>query len=251
MDVAKEERHMAAVRARFPDRPDAELRRFCRARPKSSRDAIKMLEDYLVWRAGPGAPDSLARAAAAVPSEWLRPCGVAKDGSLVALCEGARYDPNIEPGVYCLAAAFLLDSLAGAADATRFTLLVDVRGGPGWPNPAPQKLIPFFKAANQMFGQNFPERAQRVVLYPVPSVMKYLWNMLIVILDPVTKEKFVIITGSHEESSKEQWLPEVAALVALEQLPHDSWARHNVVPSPISAQHQPAENALTAASSTG
>ena len=93
------------------------------------------------------------------------------------------------------ACAHLIDSLVGPADLTKLTILIDVRGGEGWPNPPVTDLLPFFKLANAVLAANYPERAGRIVVYPLPSVVKTTWAMISRALDPVTRDKFVVVAA--------------------------------------------------------
>ena len=79
-----EDERVGLLQAQFPNSPEAQLRRFARARPKSVDAAAKMHTDHLRWREGDGRGAVLAEAAGGVPDKWVRALdGRAPDGSPV------------------------------------------------------------------------------------------------------------------------------------------------------------------------
>eukprot|EP00667_Euglena_gracilis_P016645 EG_transcript_17450 len=181
-----------------------------------------MYDEYLKWRSGPGAPANLARSAAVVPPEWLRRCGVAKDGTVAAYCQGARYDPAVDPEAYVQFCCHLIDQVATATDLNRVTIIIDTRGGPGWPNPSPKTMIGFFRLANQVLNANYPERAQRLIIYPIPSALVSMWSMCSLMLDSVTRKKFVMLS-----SDGRQCPPKVFDYIDPDQFPLDAQPLHH------------------------
>eukprot|EP00549_Striatella_unipunctata_P001856 CAMPEP_0118682814 /NCGR_PEP_ID=MMETSP0800-20121206/5686_1 /TAXON_ID=210618 ORGANISM="Striatella unipunctata, Strain CCMP2910" /NCGR_SAMPLE_ID=MMETSP0800 /ASSEMBLY_ACC=CAM_ASM_000638 /LENGTH=293 /DNA_ID=CAMNT_0006579229 /DNA_START=233 /DNA_END=1114 /DNA_ORIENTATION=+ len=100
------------------------------------------------------------------------------------------------PEIYVLALGIYMDMQLCRSNLEQVTLLVDVRGGEGWPNPTPQQVLPFFKALTQVFGAHFPERLQKCVIYPMPKVMMWMWHFLFKhCLDPITASKIVMVHG--------------------------------------------------------
>eukprot|EP00668_Euglena_longa_P002318 GGOE01002674.1.p1 GENE.GGOE01002674.1~~GGOE01002674.1.p1 ORF type:complete len:307 (+),score=65.20 GGOE01002674.1:47-922(+) len=245
----EESKHLAKLQAKFPTSPEEELLRFCRARPKSSSDAIKMYSEYLKWRSGPGSPESLAQSAAVVPSEWVRQCGVARDGTIAAYCQGARYDPAIEPERYVHCCAHLIDQAVNADDLKRITILIDTRGGPGWPNPSPKAMVGFFRLASQVLNANYPERAQRLIIYPIPSALVSMWNIFSFMLDSVTRNKFIMLSSDGGHCP-----PKLFDYIALDQFPPDAQPLHRVLGgntvTPASAASNPTEGTCQHTTST-
>lgn len=183
-----------------------------------------MFANYLEWRQGEGGEECLLEAANAIPENYIRSCGEALDGSPVLFVQGARYNANVEVDKYVLACGHSIDSMLGPAEDQKLTLLIDTRPGPGWPNTPAPKMVKLFKRFCAVLPQKYPERVKRVVVYPMPSIVWYLWRIVSGFLDPVTREKFVILTGSAGKHA--DCPPELAEYIALEQLPLDAQKMH-------------------------
>eukprot|EP00667_Euglena_gracilis_P017010 EG_transcript_17879 len=224
-----EEKKMLLLRLKWPESPEEELLRFCRARPQALEEAVKMYEAYLEWRKGQGAPDNLLKYVGTVPAAWVRTCGHAVDGTPAAYCQGARFDPNLPAENYVLYCANLIDSVVKANDMTRITILIDVRAGngDGWFNAPPHQMVSFFRLANQILNVNYPERAQRLIIYPIPTLLTHLWTMFSAILDKVTKEKFIVLSGSAVAGAP--CPPKLLEYIKPDQFPPDAQPLHQLV----------------------
>eukprot|EP00933_Yihiella_yeosuensis_P010208 TRINITY_DN116537_c0_g1_i1.p1 TRINITY_DN116537_c0_g1~~TRINITY_DN116537_c0_g1_i1.p1 ORF type:complete len:253 (+),score=38.61 TRINITY_DN116537_c0_g1_i1:68-760(+) len=218
--VEDEEERVAALQKLFPGRCYEELLRFCRARPSSVDDAAAMFQDYLDWRKDQGSPDSLASAAKAIPQEYIRSSGKAKDGSPVILVQGARYDPDIEPIDYVLACAQVLDSLVSSSSTQKVTILIDCRPSKGWPNVSGHRMLPFFQLASSILAANFPERVAHIVVYPMPFIVQQLWRMVRGCLDKSTQAKFVVLSGSAAADA--ECPQQVGKYIDFKELPEDA-----------------------------
>jgi len=186
-----------------------------------------MYEDHVQWRKGPGSAQRLEEAAKAVGPGYISVGGKAPDGTPIIHVQGARYDPSIEAETYVLACAKALEDARAPADGGKVTLLVDLRPGEGWHNVPGHQMLPFFKLLSAILPNNYPERAQRIVVYPMPFLVKTLWNMVKVLLDPVTQEKFVILGGSASVGAP--CPAELATYVSLDQLPEGVRATHQAL----------------------
>merc|ERR1712071_177518 len=62
-------------------------------------------------------------------------------------------------------------------------------------NIAAFSLIPYMKAISNVMNEFFPERLDRLVLFPLPTACKFLWNVIKKFLDPVTAEKIIVVSG--------------------------------------------------------
>lgn len=224
LSTDEEHVHFAALREEFPAAAAAELTRFCRARPNSADEAAEMYRKHLEWQQGPGSKEKLLQAALAVPQKFIREAGQAVDGTPILFVQGARYDPEVDPETYMLACAHALDSLLPTDDDRKVTILVDARPGEGWPNVSANKMLPFFRLCCSELPGNFPERAHKVVIYPLPGIVRQLWRMVRGLLDPVTRDKIELLSGSAEIGSP--CPAELGDVVLLEQLPLDAHKMH-------------------------
>jgi len=222
-----EEERFAALHLQFPKAPRQELLRFCRARPKSVEEAANMFEDHQEWCKGPGSAQKLEDAEKIVGTGYVTRCGAARDGTPILHVQGARYDPSIEPENYVLACAKAIQDARGPDDEGKVTVLVDVRPGEGWANVPAHKMLPFFKLACALLPNHFPERAHRIIVYPMPMLVKTLWRGVRSLLDPVTQEKFVILGGSANIGSP--CPAELAEYVLLDQLPEELHHTHRAL----------------------
>jgi len=215
---------VAELGARFPDAPREELERFCKARPGSVAEAGQMYEAYQEWRKESGSPERLLAAAKAVPQEFIRHCGEASDGSQLVLVQGARYDASVDTEQYVLAIANLFEELLPPTDNRKATCLLDVRPAEGWPNVPAPKMLPLMKRCMEVLPGNYPERLQRVVIYPMPWIVKGFWTVVRAMLDPAMSDKFVVLSGACAIGA--DCPPELGQYVSLKQLPDDAQHMH-------------------------
>jgi len=223
--MSSEDVRLADLREDFPEAATAELRRFCRARPNSSSEAAEMYRRHLLWRQGTGAKDNLLKAALDIPPKYIRPAGHALDGTPILFVQGALYDPEIDPEKYMLACGHALDTMLSADDDRKVTILIDARPGEDWPNVSAHKMMPFFRLATSALPENYPERVQRIVIYPVPWAVGQLWQMVRRLLDPVTRAKVEVYSGSGAHGAP--CPPELSEIVSLDQLPMDAQKTHH------------------------
>jgi hypothetical protein len=232
-EAIPEDYGISQLAARYPLVPVVELKRFYKARGCLLDDAAAMYEAHLEWRRTQGAPQRMADASRAVPQKYVRCTGTARDGSPLILIQGARYALDIQPEEYVLACAQLLDSVLPPTDARKATVLIDVRPVEGWPNVPATKMVPFFTQAASILSANFPERAKRIIVYPMPSFVRSLWWLVSGLLDPETKDKFVILSGAADVGSP--CPEELREFVALDQLPADAHAMHAELACPVTS----------------
>lgn len=114
----------------------------------------------------------------------------------------AQMDPHIAAdSTFSLCIAFYLERKLGRNSAEKMAVVIDVRGGHGWANPKPGKLIPFIKKVSSIMERNFPERLSKSILFPMPRAAAMLWKMIKLFLDPNTAEKIVVVSGyAHNDS---------------------------------------------------
>jgi len=226
------EHSLLALHSKFPDAPQAELRRFALARPRVPKDAVRMYENYVRWRADEGRPDVLAQSWASLP-----PCifsgvaeqGPALDGTGVLFMELARYDVRAQPvSIYVQGACYLLDQALPPESQCQITVVIDTRAGTGWPNPTPLTVKPFLQEVCQTLTQMYPERCRRIIVYPVPWLAGFLVSMAKRLMDPKTGRKLHVITGEGEGCPSAA----LRAFLSGSSFPLHSWSRHvGLVPS--------------------
>lgn len=176
-----------------------------------------MYEDHVQWRDGPCSTQRLEEAAKTIAPGWISQGGLAHDGTPIIMVQGARYDPSVEAESYALACAKALEDARAPTDEGKVTVLIDTRPGEGWPNIPAHQMLPLFKLLGSVLPSNYPERAQRIIVYPMPFLVKGIWSMVKPLLDPVTREKFVILGGSASIGSP--CPAELGKYVSLDQLP--------------------------------
>eukprot|EP00531_Pseudo-nitzschia_arenysensis_P018787 CAMPEP_0116141970 /NCGR_PEP_ID=MMETSP0329-20121206/14659_1 /TAXON_ID=697910 /ORGANISM="Pseudo-nitzschia arenysensis, Strain B593" /LENGTH=334 /DNA_ID=CAMNT_0003637175 /DNA_START=116 /DNA_END=1120 /DNA_ORIENTATION=- len=102
---------------------------------------------------------------------------------------------------FALSIALYLERKLDRDSFEKVTVAIDVRGGTGWANPRPQKLLPFIKQVAGILEQNFPERLARCLVFPVPAAATLLWRVIKVFLDPNTVQKVALIKGDSRNEA--------------------------------------------------
>eukprot|EP00435_Cladocopium_sp_Y103_P029476 s464_g7.t1 len=198
-------RSLQALREKFPDAAQDELWRFARARCRDPEAAIAMYVGQQRWRQGQGDPEALRKIFSKVPF------GFVASGTVDAL-DGTRYT---------LAICHVLDGIF-ESEEDRVTVLIDVRRGEGWPNPPAIKLLPFIRACASIISDHYPERLSRLILFPVPWVAKVILGIVQRLLDPVTFNKIILVTGDDQIGSPCN-AKELRKYITKESLPEHSW----------------------------
>lgn len=114
-----------------------------------------------------------------------------------------------------------MDELVKSDDDCKVTVLIDARWQEGCQNVPAHSMMPFFQMAASVFPNNFPERLDKVVIYPVPLVVSPLWWGVQSFLDTVTRDKVILLYG---EGTFECGVPLPDGLgeyVEMDQLPPD------------------------------
>lgn len=151
----------------------AEWRRFLAARRGDETEARKSLTAHLEWRQqNLPLPDKAPRIGVGLPdftatlSDDLR-----VDGCRVLVVFGAMYDAEAGSSEeYARALASLFDTTLDRESTEKFTVLIDARGGNGWPNPRPWSVVPWIRVLASTLSANFPERLHRMIIFPVHGI---------------------------------------------------------------------------------
>ena len=127
------------------------------------------------------------------------------DGHVIIKLSPAQIDGNLVNDVktYSLAIALYLDRKLDRHDAYQtVTLLIDVRGGKGWPNPSPKTLLPFLKHTIHLLLEMMPERLHRAIVYPIPSAFRWIWSIVQRGMDAETADRCRLVSGAARISSQ-------------------------------------------------
>jgi len=118
-----------------------------------------------------------------------------KNGTRIVIAFGAMCDLDFTAEDYIGATADFLHHNLSNEDEDKITVLVDVRPGVGWKDPAPLAFIPLIQAINTQMSTNYPERIQDIVIYPMPWWAVQIFNMVTLFMDPRTAEKMSMLSG--------------------------------------------------------
>lgn len=180
--------------------PTAEERaRFLDARKGDEGAAREMMDAHLAWRAAnlPLAADAKTIGSGLPRFAVFLPDAVCKDGCRVLYIMGAMYDANAgDSAEYAMALCSLFDTSIPRDSKEKVTVLVDVRGGNGWPNPRPWTVIPWVRALANTLAPNYPERLNKMVLGPVPFMARAVWSAVSSFLDETTAAKISVLSGA-------------------------------------------------------
>ena len=102
---------------------------------------------------------------------------------------------------FALSIALYLERKLDRDSQEKILVAIDVRGGSGWANPRPQKLLPFIKQVAGVLEQNFPERLARCLVFPVPAAATFLYRVVKVFLDPSTVQKVALVKGDSRNEA--------------------------------------------------
>ena len=120
-------------------------------------------------------------------------------GSVTAIEAGGQHGilGTADVRTYVLALVYYLETKLDRTSRETLVIAIDVRGGTGWANPSPWTLLPFLKQVLTTLEQNYPERLQTAVIYPMPHSAYVLWNTIqrLHLLDPATFQKIVVVPG--------------------------------------------------------
>ena len=127
------------------------------------------------------------------PNGTLRTC---KAGKTILHVLPAQINRKLATAeTYGLAFAIYLNSKFDRNDEETMTVLLDVRAGEGWPNPMAFTLINFIRTVSKMLLQLYPERLERMIIFPVPKAAMYVWSAVKSFYRSGELEKFVLVPG--------------------------------------------------------
>jgi len=115
--------------------------------------------------------------------------------------EGARYDPAVDPACYVALVVEKMDAALGADDDSRVVILVDCRGGDGWPNPTARRLLPLLKHTAAIIPNVYPERLRNVLVYPLAPWIGRIARGFVAMLDVATRDRVVLVDGKDGDAA--------------------------------------------------
>lgn len=205
---------------------DATLLRYLRARDSNQDAAAVMLEATLEWRAKHFDGDDESE-------RCCRPCATdARSHCFFQLftdtagrkvlysCAARASNKIVDDNMMHM--AWELEHLFGGrnGDPGKVTWLIDMKGF------GMRDLHPGMgSAAFPMFANHFPERMSQIVLLDAPAIFSGLYQVILPLLDPVTRNKIVFLKGHAQrnawiqqrigkESGAAEWLEQVLKLPA-------------------------------------
>ena len=215
-----------------PSSTVAERKRFLRARKANLPAATKMLRQYLQWHQNHTDIAMEHNITRPVSDDgdmdiWNEACQVAmiasgekgegplprvirthlhsadpskplmdNDGYRLVQIMPAQMDMTLaKSSTYALAVSLYLNRLLDREAEERIVVCMDVRAGKGWPNTHAVRLVPFMKQTTTLLLSLFPERLHRCLVYPVPRSFAWVWNTISNVVDPLTREKIVLLSG--------------------------------------------------------
>jgi hypothetical protein len=105
-------------------------------------------------------------------------------GNLILHVMPGRLDRKKAPAeIYSLALGLYLDRKQNRESLDLFSVMLDVRGGKGWANPPAYNMMPFIKSAATLLHQHYPERLDKLIVYPLPRPALWIWHMVKPFLD--------------------------------------------------------------------
>lgn len=104
---------------------------------------------------------------------------------------------------HSLTIAVYMDSMLPRDSYERFTIMLDARHGEGanFGNPGVFQVMPIMKEAVKIMQAHFTERLSMFVMFPLPSVAMYCWNVIKLFIDQESLSRYVLI-GSDGTNSQ-------------------------------------------------
>ena len=131
-----------------------------------------------------------------------------KNGNVILHVLPARINRKATTAeTYGLALAFYLDRKFDRASNEKVTVLLDARGGEGWPNPSFVMMASFVRKVTQIVQSKNPERFETFLVAPVPWYAMGVWNATKRFLSNDIRNSFILFPGP---SGKNATLPKVA-----------------------------------------
>ena len=124
------------------------------------------------------------------------------NGRLLLHLLPARINKKLAPAeTYALALGFYLDRKQDRSSLDLFFVMMDIRGGKGWANPPAYNMMPFVKATAPLLHQHYPERLDKLFVYPLPRPALWIWELAKPLLDRSAVESAHLIGGKDTCSS--------------------------------------------------
>ena len=112
-----------------------------------------------------------------------------------------RINKKLAPAeTYALALSFYLDCKQDRNTLDLFFVMMDVRPGQGWANPPAYTMMPFVKATATLLHQHYPERLDKLFVFPLPRAALWIWEMVKPFLDRSVVESAHLIGGKDSMS---------------------------------------------------
>jgi len=215
------------TRAQLQFLSDATLLRYLRARDSNLEAAAQMLEATLEWRArhfdSEDESERRCRPCATDPRShcFFQLFTDTAGRKVLYSCAARASNKDVDDNMMHM--AWEIEHLFGGRNSAsgKITWLIDMKGF------GMRDLHPgMARAAFPMFANHFPERMSQIVLLNAPAIFSGLYKVILPLLDPVTKNKIVFLSGNAQlnawiqqrigsESGAAEWLEEVLKLPAL------------------------------------
>lgn len=118
------------------------------------------------------------------------------NGNVILHVMPPRLDKRKTPcEVYSLALGLYLDRKQNREALGLFSVMLDVRGGKGWANPPAYNMMPFIKSAATLLHEFYPERLDKLMVYPLPRAALWIWHMVKPFLDASVVSSAHLIGG--------------------------------------------------------
>ena len=183
-----------------------ERQRFLVAREGDAAAAAEMLRSHLAWRDAhfPRPPDAprIGSDGGLPEFAWVCP-GRANNGTHVIICQPCMIDPKLghSEDEYILALFQLIDAACDRASTERCTVLIDNRGREDGANVPGLKLVPLGQKMSKCLSDHCPERLDKLVVYPVPAALYFIWGLVRPFMAPKTADKVRLLMGPAGRTS--------------------------------------------------
>lgn len=102
---------------------------------------------------------------------------------------------------YAEATSFYLDRITDRESDEKYTIVVDMRSGEGWPNTPAYMMVKFINTLVGVLQRRFPERVQSMLLFPMPWGTITIWSAVKHIFKSDVLERVVLVSGPANNTS--------------------------------------------------
>ena len=122
-------------------------------------------------------------------------------GKILHVLPGLINRQVAQADTYALILSFYLDRKFDRSSEEKMTVVIDVRAGEGWPNPAAFMMVKFVRTIIRQLQSRYPERLKSLIVFPVPWAAMGVWTAIRRVFRHEIMEKITLISGPADRAA--------------------------------------------------